>query len=546
MPEYGNNQPDVQMIYDGCTSFNRVSSFFRVSIIEPDALANAINMDVDQGSVTTRRGIEQLGIPASVIDTEDGDPLVMEDGDPMVTETILPSSRVQGLAFLDTATPTLLQRLLAIINANPYQWDGSTWTALTGYTAPNASQRVKCVPLIDRIFLATSGSNLFSWDGTTFVDLGSGTNQPKQYSILCAHKFRLFGAGLPDKPDTLECSDILDGTTWKQLTNSSRVGGGDSDPITALCSWTDNFLVVGKRNSVWLVNADPTQQPSDWQMKAVVEDIGCVAQESMCRVANDVFWLSVEGVRSLQYTLQGLTQGVEEEPISRPIQDIIDRINWAYIDTATATYWKNRYFLSIPLDTSTDCNAVLVYNTITKGWAGTWTGLSATNFAVTFFNKNARLVMGRTDGIVAQWMDYISPNAESLSNYKDLNEDYPSLCDTRGMNCQDVASPKQGFAGEIEFWKSLAAATVSVSLDGAPWVEFWNGASQGGSGSKIGDALPWTLNIKTFWRIAADLIRFGSWRELQFRVQADAGKIQLRSVYVAARLEKFNAEINLT
>lgn len=519
MPTFEDNNLEKEFTYDGVTQFNRVSSFFRVSIIEQDALANAVNIDINQGSAATRRGIEAVGAG-------------------------LPTSRVQGIGFLDTASPSVQQVLFAIINGAPYKWDGTSWTLLIGYAAPNNSQRVTVVPLVDRIYLATSGSNIFSWDGTTFTDLGSGTNKPKQYSILCAHTYRLFGAGLPGLPDTLECSDILDGGTWMQLTNSSRVGGGESDPITALCRWTDYNLIVGKRNSIWLVNADPTVAPGNWAMKEIVPEIGCVGQATMCQVGDDVLWLSRDGVHSMSLTLQGLTQGVPVEPLTRPIEDIIDRINWNYVHLASARFWAGRYILSVPLDTATDCNAVLVYNALTKGWCGIWTGWNATGFIPTFFNNQARLVMGRDDGTVAQWMDYVSDTNESASNFEDMSADYPSSCDTRGMNCNEGISPKQGFSGEIEFWKSLANANVNVKLDGGDWTPFWSGDTQGATGSKIGNALPWTLNVRTFWRIARDLIRFGSWRELQFQVSTTAGKLQLRSVYMAAHLEKFDGEKN--
>jgi hypothetical protein len=56
------------------------------------------------------------------------------------------------------------------------------------------------------------------------------------------------------------------------------------------------------------------------------------------------------------------------DPISSPIDDVIQRINRNYTHRSVATYWNNRYYLAVPLDNSVDNNAVLVYNFILKQW----------------------------------------------------------------------------------------------------------------------------------------------------------------------------------
>ena len=528
MAIYEDNELDVPFVYDGMTQFNRVNSYGRTSVIEPDAMASALNMDLNRTVARTRRGIEQLG----------GLPEILNPSGTV-------SGPIQGAGFLDVLTGTGLQRLLVVVNKLPCKWDGTTWSPLlSSYTPATGTQQVCMAALVDKLYLATAGKNLYSWDGVSFVDIGTGSGSlPPQFTLICKHTYRLFGAGLPNAGDTLQCSDILDPTVWMPLQNSSRVGGGESDPITALCSWTDYNLVVGKRNSIWLVNADPTQTPANWQMKQVTDVAGCVSHRSMCMVGNDVFWLSNDGVRSIEYTLQGLTQGVSE-PISRPIQDVIDRINWTAAGGACARYWKNRYILSVPLDTSTTNNAVLVYNTITQSWSGTWTGWNASIFVPTFFGGAARLAMGRADGLVAQWMEYVPEVAEVGANFMDMGQPYASNATTRALTCNEAISPKKGFSAEVEFWQSTAQGTVSVILDGGAPQPFWDGATEGASGSVIDDPLPLTLGVLKFWRIARDLMAFGSWREIQFQFSTTAGKMQVRSLYLEAQIEKFQAEIN--
>ena len=41
-----------------------------------------------------------------------------------------------------------------------------------------------------------------------------------------------------------------------------RIGGGESDPITGLLAWTDLNMIVFKKNSCYLINLDPAQNPN--------------------------------------------------------------------------------------------------------------------------------------------------------------------------------------------------------------------------------------------------------------------------------------------
>lgn len=56
------------------------------------------------------------------------------------------------------------------------------------------------------------------------------------------------------------------------------------------------------------------------------------------------------------------------EPLSAPIADVIERINYNAVDKAVGIYWENRYYLAVPLDGSSTNNSVLVYNFVNKAW----------------------------------------------------------------------------------------------------------------------------------------------------------------------------------
>ena len=130
-------------------------------------------------------------------------------------------------------------------------------------------------------------------------------------------------------PDTLYFSDLLDGEVWDPL-GSIRIGA-DGDPIKGLYSWFGYKLLVFKERSIWTVDADPTQDPADWQVTLVSGNIGCSSHRSIAAVGPDVFFLSRDGIRSMAQ-IQAGTQTSVGLALSSPINDLISRINKTKLD----------------------------------------------------------------------------------------------------------------------------------------------------------------------------------------------------------------------
>jgi hypothetical protein len=101
-------------------------------------------------------------------------------------------------------------------------------------------------------------------------------------------------------------------------------------------------------------------------------DVGCNAKRSAVQVAGGVVFLSDNGVQFLQPQQVGAAEGMRlmtlAEPLSAPINDIIQRINKNYVQRSVGCYYNSRYYLCVPLDNSTKNNATLVYNFILKAW----------------------------------------------------------------------------------------------------------------------------------------------------------------------------------
>ena len=101
--------------------------------------------------------------------------------------------------------------------------------------------------------------------------------------------------------------------------------------------------------------------------RLLTDEVGCVARKSIVQVGNQVIFLSDNGVYGIQFLDEYNLRGTEI-PLSEPINETIKRINKDAWENSVASYFDNRYFIAVPLDSATENNAILVYNFLTKQW----------------------------------------------------------------------------------------------------------------------------------------------------------------------------------
>ena len=378
MPQQFNNELDSEPTGDGCLTFvGGMYSNAKARLLKPEQAALLADCDVSiTGSVFSRRGTDQVGNDVDV------------SGNP---------PRITGVGYYQTPSNSYE---LAGVSTVVFKLNGATWVQLGTQTFGSGQ-----VNLIqggiggsvlgtvgdDNLHACGDGTDIFQWNGTAWTNLSSpetANSAPRAASILVWHTGRLVAAGPSIKTrtgdstvvaDAIYFSDILDPANWGAALGGGtyatqiRVGGGDGSEITAIVPWQQFQLAVFKRNSSWVVNADPTIGPASFEIDVVHNSVGCVANRTAVQVGADVMFLSKDGVRSLQQTFASNTQENLSVPLSYPIQDYIRRINWENVSTAAATFWNNQYLLSVPLDGSSTNNFILVYNTITSAWNGYWT-----------------------------------------------------------------------------------------------------------------------------------------------------------------------------
>jgi hypothetical protein len=166
--------------------------------------------------------------------------------------------------------------------------------------------------------------------------------------------------------DEIIASDILDQNTYDQIENNFRIASGGADYVVAIQPFSEDNVVVFNRNTIHLIRG-VSQPLKDVAVQEVTREVGCIARKTVVQVGNQIFFLSDNGVYSVNfedlYNLRGASI-----PMSEAINPLIQRINPLYITNCVATYHDNRYYIAVPLDTSTENNAILIYNFLNQGW----------------------------------------------------------------------------------------------------------------------------------------------------------------------------------
>jgi hypothetical protein len=172
--------------------------------------------------------------------------------------------------------------------------------------------------------------------------------------------------------DEIIASDILDSNTYDRVLNQFRISGGTADYVVAMHGFYDDALVVMNRNSIHAV-VGTQGSLADTVVKELTSEVGCLARKSVVMQANNLLFLSDNGVYALTFLNDYNLRGTEE-PLSKNIQPYIDRINARLAGNSTAVYYDNRYYLAVPLDSVAGAddaqgnNAILVFNFLNKGW----------------------------------------------------------------------------------------------------------------------------------------------------------------------------------
>lgn len=503
-------------------------SYYRNGVVNqyPDAAVSEITK-----LVTTGADPMNLGNTHFTIEDEDGQVCVWFNYNSTGTDPLIGDRSIP--VFLSPGdTPTQIATAIA-----------TALEADAKFTASSSSTDVAitCVAAGARNDVIAANSTLT----VSVTQQGSNQNNhaPVGMSSLVWHTNRLAGAGVAGFPDTVFFSQFLDGSVWDRDNWSIRIGAGEGDPITGLVSWTNHNLIVLKQHSIWVVNCDPTQQPTAFVINRIHDRVGCLAPRTACQIGTDVFLLTTSGVRTIKNIIASEQQKEVGPALSEPIGDYIERINKSALPTCHAFHWNNRYMLAVALDDDTTPNHVLPFNTNNNCWNGVWTGWKPTYFTSRLDGGTMKLCFGQSDGTVVDWMDTVPLNQETELNFLDQGAAIPSTVLTKAYIWNEIVSPKTGFNSRLEFCDSEADVIGTVFRDGGteePWEGF---STSTGNELILPFDLPATLpETGGVIPLSYDIQRFQQFSEFQIKLATHGGKLVLCSIALSAWINTFKIQ----
>ena len=180
-------------------------------------------------------------------------------------------------------------------------------------------------------------------------------------------------------------SDIMDFDTLDVIGNQFNPSAGQSDYLVQLTPFTKDSLVVFNRKSIHLMTG-VSGTLSDVKTNVVTTEIGCSARKTVVQVANQIMFLSDQGIYAVEFLDEYNLRGTGT-PISETIQPFIDRINQDYVHLSCAVYFDNKFWIALPLDIvpgsgdATKLNTIIVYSFLNGGFESIDT-VNSTEFAI--------------------------------------------------------------------------------------------------------------------------------------------------------------------
>jgi hypothetical protein len=263
--------------------------------------------------------------------------------------------------------------------------------------------------------------------------------------------------------DYLAVSDVLDPLHYSPVLNEFKLNTGSNDKVIALYPFNTTTLLVFKERSVLAVE-NLYGDLSTTRLTEITREFGCVSQASIAGTGSDVIFLSQRGIISLRQTEFGISQSVVL-PLSDQIQNIVDEIDQANWANACATYYSNRYIISVPVEGGDGTNQrTLVYNFLNKAWEGYWEG------SMLLPRYWCRLIVAGTDTLC--WADesglihQFDPQALVDVNRTGVSTQISTEVKFRGYTGEDNVDHKQWTDIQFELGNWNTRYSITAQFDG--------------------------------------------------------------------------------
>ena len=471
-----------------------------------------------------------LGVPGR-IDKRPGITLIANDT----------GTRTMALqAYYPTGGTAALYRVEGV---NVLKWTGSgNWSSSLGTVTTGLNT--------DLFQGGESGENevLFLSNGTdnpqrinssdTFQDLGSGATSPVKTVINLFWRNRWWQL----KNGFLYYSDAFsaDYSGAFSSSNGFRFSGyGDDRGLQAI---RDQGLFIFLRNAIWALNPSATPAATDVP-ELITSEHGAVETKCIEQVGDDIFYLAPDGIRSLKRTIQDKIQLGTSFPVSYPLKDELENIDWSMSSKFHMRFWQDKLFFFFVQSGGSDINRAWVYwpaldpDKTGRGWS-VMTGLTLTALDKFFVSGQERLYGGSTDGKVYRiWSSSNDDNGTAI-NFQ---------VETRDEDFGYHTNYKYGGELEVvcETTSNSESLTVSALIDGGSYTSLGT-IDLTASGPALPINLPFDLAATGRISQKFHLDDLGRFKHIRFKFQhSDANTtdtIRILSYSVTSFLDEYDSE----
>lgn len=336
-----------------------------------------------------------------------------------------------------------------------------------------------------------------------FTDLGDTTTSPPKTTVMTYYRNRVFAL----KSNLLYFSDAFPAnyaTAFDRVSNAFRIPVGTERAVLGV---RDLGLIIMGSEQIWGLN--PSSTPAATDLPEKILDTGCAAGDTAVQVGDDILYLAFDGVRGVFRTQQDKLQSGASYPLSYVLKDEVESINWVQISKACAVYFDNKYFISLPVDSSSYNNEVWVYYPATQGWM-IITGWNIAAFAKLKINGQERLYgIDSNDGSVYRLWFGSSDNGVAI-NYQEEGRK------------EDLGQPLVTKSGGVYKLRAFGAGaytvSVYVSIDDSEY-SLLGTMSLDSGGLTLPFTLPAQLSSVTILEEQFHLDSLGPWKQIRFKIQ---------------------------
>lgn len=279
------------------------------------------------------------------------------------------------------------------------KYQSSAWTSVGGVLL-DPTANISITPLFQKTYVWDGINGGAVWDGASFTR--PGTMPRGRFSVIYkgyhvtagvdGQPFRLYFApskepsrftrlNPPADPNDVSLNDATNvpGATVFTGDDTPRaidINKNDGQKVMGLGFFQD-VLIVFKENSIYQLYFNAS---NGFVVERISSSYGAVCHGAIASVENDCYFLTEKGVYVLGNE-PNFYASIRTNELSSRIKTLLQRINPAQYERCRAYYTDDRYFLSVPLDQNTTCNAMIVYDRRFYAWSY-WDNIRANDMYV--------------------------------------------------------------------------------------------------------------------------------------------------------------------